>query len=584
VARLPGSNENERKLDWRPVLIVLGIALLLRFIHFAFVLKSPISYQLSPDENYYLSFAKAVAGGGSGLTETFAFLDPLYGYIAGLVFRMFGEEVFKVYFLQILLDTFTVFCLILVGRELDRPRAGLLAGLLYGTTVTALLFTTTLLKATWVANYMTMWVLCGLVLLRRPRPWAWVLFGILCGYGIALRSSLLPMALMALLLPWFGMLQSRRSLMETLRGTGFLVAGLLLPLALLAARNYQAIGKFSPLSSNNGIVLHMHFNVENPAGTTHLPSFVSYRNPDEMQRGYTAEAERRLGRELTPREVNTYWRGEAIDYIRTHPYAAARSVFFKFTTFFAHPEIPNNRFLADEGLFSPVLKILPSPFGWLLALGVPGFVLLLFRDRRALLLFAPIATAIVTVSIIAPIGRYRFHSVPMFALGAGLFLENLCLYLGQRKIRQTTLMLVAAALLAGLSFWLGSFVRLPLPRWDKAVYGYLKMGDLEAAKKVALKAVAEQPGYYKIHEALAAVAATEKDYPTAVNHYKRALQIKPDSHVAHFECARLLSIMGKNEEALAHARAAMEISPRTAYQTLVKKLTEKRSNKIDLGE
>ena len=43
-------------------------------------------------------------------------------------------------------------------------------------------------------------------------------------------------------------------------------------------------------------------------------------------------------------------------------------------------------------------------------------------------MMAPIATVIVTVSVFTPIDRYRFQAVPLFALGAGLFLHSLFEY------------------------------------------------------------------------------------------------------------------------------------------------------------
>ncbi len=574
MARSRSPKKVEFKSGWRSAWIVLAVVLALRFIHFAGALHSPLSYQLSPDENFYLRFAQAVAGGAGGSTVEFAFLDPVYGYIAGFVFRLAGENLFAVYVLQILLDTFTAFCLILIGRELKRPRAGLLAALIYGITVTALLFCTTLLKTVWVANFMTVWVLAALVLLRRPRAYGWVLFGILCGYGIALRSTLALMTLLALvLLPWLHVTWKGRSVMETLRGMGLLLLGLALPLALLTLRNHRAAGVQSPLTNNGGVVLHMHYNPDNPTGRTWIPSFVSYFHPSDIQRGYTQEAEKRLGRTLTPLEVDAYWRGQAIDYIRSNPLAAARSIAGKFAQFVAYPEIPNNRSLADERLFSPMLRILPSPFGWLFALGVPGLVLWLTRDRRAWLAFAPIATVVVTVTVFVAIDRYRFQAVPIFALGAGLFLDALAEYLGQDRIRPAALLLAAAAALGTASVLLAHPLRPLPPRLDKAVWGYIRMGDIGAAKQAGLKAAATQPNNYRLFEALAYIAAEEKDYAGAAEHYRRAIRIKPDSHVAHFRLARLLERMGRRDEAAAHAAAAVRIARRPEYEALLRELT-----------
>jgi 4-amino-4-deoxy-L-arabinose transferase-like glycosyltransferase len=568
-----GSQKTVNKSGYRPVLIVLGIVLILRLIHLAFAMLSPLSFQLSPDEDYYMRFALSVAQGNGGSTAQFAFMDPAYGYIAGMVFRIFGGSLFALYILQILLDTFTAFCLILIGRELQRPRAGLLAGLVYGFTVTGLLFCTTMLKTIWVANFMTVWVLCALMLLRKPKICGWLLFGLLCGYGIALRSTLLLMAGLALLLlPWLSMVQTRRAPREVARAAVMLILGLVLPVTLLSLRNLRAIGSFSPLPTNGGIVLHQRYNPDNRNADNWIPSFVSYWHPTDIYRGYSGEAQKRLGRKLTPREVDSYWRGQAMDYIFSHPSHVAGNILRKFVLFVAYPEIPNDRSLADERLFSPILRILPSPFGWLFALGTPGLVLLLLRDRRAWLLMAPIATMLITVILFDSIDRFRFQAVPIFALAAALFLEFLYEYINQQKTKQAVLMLLACAVLGTVSVSLAGSSPPQPPRWDKAVWGYLRMGNQAAAKKLALRAAEEQPDNYRIQSALGLIAASEGDYAGAANYYRRAIELRPNSHVDHYRLARLLVQIGLRDEAVEHATAAVRLAPQPEYRALLEEL------------
>jgi hypothetical protein len=164
-------------------------------------------------------------------------------------------------------------CIFLIGRELGRPRGGLYGALLYGLTCTAVLFSTTLLKATWVANFMVLWVLFGLILLRTRKLPPWFLFGIWCGYGIALRGTLLLMTGFAVvLLPWLSIVWSKRSVPDTARRVGLLVVGLALPVALLTVRNDHLSKTFSPLPNNGGVVLHQVYNADNPTGVNWVRS------------------------------------------------------------------------------------------------------------------------------------------------------------------------------------------------------------------------------------------------------------------------------------------------------------------------
>jgi tetratricopeptide (TPR) repeat protein len=568
------SQKTEKRAGYRSILIVLGIVLLIRIVHLAFAIRSPLSFQLSPDEDYYMRFALSVAQGSGGSTVQFAFMDPVFGYIAGTVFKLFGSSLFALYLLQIVVDTFTAFCVFLIGRELRRPRAGLWAALIYGFTVTALLFCTSMLKTIWVANFMTLWVLGGLLLLRKPRICGWLLFGLLCGYGIALRSTLTLMAGLAFVLPWLSATQEPRSRWEPVRAAGMILLGLMLPILLLSLRNLRAIGSFSPLPTNGGIVLHQRYNPDNPTADNWIPSFVSYSHPIDIQRGYTQEAQRRLGRAVSPREVDTYWRGQAMSYIFSHPSHVAGNILRKFALFIAYPEIPNDRSLTDERLFSPVLNILPSPFGWLLAMGVPGFALLLWHDRRGWLVLAPIATVVFIVSVFDAIDRFRFQAVPLFALGTGLFLEYLVEYLKQKRIKQSAIVLTVAAALGALSVSLAGFAPFPQTRWDRAIFGYLKMGKREEAKALAMRALEEQPGNFKIQQALGAIAVSEGDDAGAVNFYRRAVELKPDSFVDQYNLAVALVKVGLRREAMEHAAMAVRIFPNSENKLLLQRLTE----------
>jgi hypothetical protein len=183
------------------VCAVLAFVLALRVMHLSSALQSPLSYQPGPDEDYYLRFGEAVAAGHGADSSEFTFMDPGYGYLLGAVFKLVGVNVFAVYLLQALLDTATAYGILVAGRLLARPWAGLFGALLYGMTSTAIMFCAALLKEICVASFVMWWVVGALALYRSDRKLAWACFGVFCGIGIALRSTLLLLGLLALLLP-----------------------------------------------------------------------------------------------------------------------------------------------------------------------------------------------------------------------------------------------------------------------------------------------------------------------------------------------------------------------------------------------
>ena len=565
----------ERGSQRTAILVVLLVCMVVRLLHLGSALNSPLTFQPGPDEDYCFRFGQAVASGSASDTAEFAFMDPAYGYMLGLLFKLFRPNLYLIYFLQILVDTATAWGLYLIGRELGRPRGGLCAALLYSLTCTAVLFCTTLLKATWVASFMTWWVLLGLVLLRKGKPLHWALFGLLCGYGIALRSNLaLTAGLGWLLLAWLNLTWAKRSARQTALAAMCLAAGLAVPIALLSFRNDQLSKSFSPLPNNGGIVLYQLYNPDNPSSVSWLPKFVNYLHPTEIWRGYAHEAERRIGHALSPHEIDQYWRGQAIAYIQSHPAAALGNVVRKMCQFVAYTEVPNNRSLQQERVFSPVLRILPSPFGWLFALGVPGMLILLRRDRRALLTMAPIAATVATVSVFFVEDRYRFHCVPMLALGAGLFLEDLYVWLKGRQRLKWIAGLSVAASLGGLSVALAQQMPQPPISWNRAVWGYIKMGHREQAMTLAAKVALAEPTNSGIQEALGYMDAAEGRFESAIEHYRRATQLKPDSHVAHYNLARVLMKVGRRDEAKREAQIAADIAPLPEYVRVLTALTQ----------
>jgi len=554
----------------RPVIVfaVLAFVLALRIVHLSSASQSPLSYQPGPDEDYYLRFGQAVAAGSGAQTPEFTFMDPGYGYLLGAIFKVFGVNLFAVYLLQALLDTATAYAILTIGRMLGRPRAGLCGALLYGGTSTAILFCATLLKETCVAGFITWWVVCALAAQRSDRKLAWLGFGVFCGIGIALRSTLSLLALCALVLPGIAGRSGRDwALKAALIGVGLAVS-----LAPWSLRNERALGTMSPLPQNGGIVLHQVYNADNPQSAIWIPAFVNYSQPSEIWRGYAAEAERRTGHSLSPLAVDRYWRGQALDFMRDHPGAVVQDVGRKSLVFLADTEVPNNRSAAEERLFSPLLRLLPPPAAWLLAFGVAGLIWFAQGDRRWLVIATPLVLSWATFALFWAEDRFRFHTEPVLALCSGLFIDAVALNV--RNVRQSRLPVFAgvAVLIAAVSVYLGGRFPPPALRWDHVVWGYIKMGKLVDARELAERIAIEQPDNGPILEALGFLAAADRQYSAAAQYFGRAIAVRPRSYLAHYNLAKALLALGDRPKAAAEARAAMSLSPSADTQQLLSQI------------
>ncbi|HEX4241832.1 MAG TPA: tetratricopeptide repeat protein [Steroidobacteraceae bacterium] len=557
------------------ILVLLALALGLRLAHLSSALASPLSYQLSPDEGYYLTFSKAVAAGHGTDSAELISLDPGYGYLLGAAFRLFGANLFVVFLLQALLDTATVYGLVVIGRLLGRERAGLYGAAIYALTSTAIMYSAALLKEIWVASFVTWWVAAALKLTRsRSRaPWLW--FGAYCGAGVALRANLLLLGLLAFLLPvaasW-----PQRTYRRWAGNAALLAAGMAAMLAPWSMRNVSVHAGISPLPRNGGISLHQVYNKDNPTGEFWVPGFVSYLNPGEIWRGYETEAEARAGHALTPSEVDRYWRDQALEYMGREPVRVARVIARKALGFLSTAEIPDNRSTYEESLFSPIMRLLPRPTAALAVLGLAGLLVLAVRDRRWPIIAAPIFVAWITFALFFDSDRFRFHAATLLALCAGIWVDGI-----QRSLRETShrRLLGAAApavVLATIAVALGFGKPAPPIRWDQIAWGYIRMGRVDQAREVAERGARLEPNNGDIWEALGFTAIQRRQFEEAASDYRRAIQIRPRSHVAHYDLAKVYLELGDREHAAAEAARALDLDPLPEYRALAEQIERGR--------
>ena len=553
----------------RFALLVTAAAALLRLLHLAAAMRSPITFNPGPDEDFYLRFAGQVAQ-GAPLPIDFLFMDPLYGYLAGALFALAGSSVFALYALQAAVDTLTVYMLYRCGVALSAPRAGLVAAALYALSATAILFTATALKPTWVAAFVVGWTWLALGCLRGASPRRWLMLGLLCGLGIALRSNLLLLGAFALaVLP--ALASSGRTGVRPLAvRTAALGAGLALVLVVLAFNNSRAGLGWTPLPFNGGIVLHHLYNVDNPQARSTYPDFVAYRHPLDIWRGYRDEAHRRLQRAAPPAEVSAYWRGEALAYIRAEPAQFVRNAVRKLGEFIAWPEVPNNRILRQEQRYSAVLAALPSPFGWLLALGVPGLLLLARSDwRAAAVVAAPLLVCAATVMVFFAESRFRFHAVPSLAIAGGVLVDRAWAWLVARRWREPAIYATVAAATGALSLVL-AHGQAPVHRNEasREAWGFARMGDTDRAGALARQALAAGESDPALHELLGFLAARGGQHREAVGHYAAALALRPDGHATYHSLALSLAALDDTAAALAAIDIALAYADQPEYRQL----------------
>jgi 4-amino-4-deoxy-L-arabinose transferase-like glycosyltransferase len=549
---------------------VLLLALAVRVAQLAFAAVSPLIYELGPDEDYYQRFGQAVAAWHGQNAPEFTFMDPGYGFLLGGIFRLLGSNLFIVLLLQAFVDAATAFGILVAGRLLGRPRAGLYAAVMYALCTSALALSTSLLKEVWVVSFVTWWAVTALALLRAPRWWGWLGFGVLCGVGIALRSTMLLLALCGLLLPVFYRAEAPRA-GATRRVTGVAI-GLLAALLPWSWRNHAAFGGLSPLPTNSGIVLHQVYNDRNPQADLSFPEFVHFPRPSDVWRGYAAEASRRLDIPLNPMQIDRYWRGEALAFIVGHPGAVAADIWRKNLFWFISHEFSAGGSDVDQKRFSPLLRAIPPSGIWLLAVGLAGLVCLSRTDRRWPIIAAPIACAWLGVVVLVPEARFRFHAASMLALCGGVALDETLQSWRIPTLRLRAVAVVAVVIVvASMALVLGHRIPERSPRWNRIAWGYVRMGRDAQALEAAGQAARENPGDDTPLEILGYIKAARKDYAGAAAALQRAISLRPDSPLAHYNLSEVYLATGEREQAAVEARAAFALEPSEHNRALLQR-------------
>jgi hypothetical protein len=194
------------------------------------------------------------------------------------------------------------------------------------------------------------------------------------------------------------------------RGTALFAAGLACALVPVAWRNHRVSGAWVLTTTQAGQNFYTGNNELNPWGAYGAVPFVR-GNPHFEEDDFRAEAERRSGWSLAPREVSRFWFAEGFRHVRAHPAFALRATVRKLALFWNDFEISDNQ---DQYLLERVSWVLRLPllgFGWLPPLALIG-ALAARRTRAVRILVAFVAVYCASVVAFFVFSRYRIQIVP----------------------------------------------------------------------------------------------------------------------------------------------------------------------------
>jgi tetratricopeptide (TPR) repeat protein len=540
-------------LDERPVwpLVLAALAFLLKLAYVLETREALFARVPIMDSAYYDAMARDIAG-GQVLRPGAFFMGPLYPYVLGLVYAVFGRDFTVVRLLQALGGSATVALTFVLGRMVFRPSVGLVGALclcLYGT----ITFYEGHLLMTWLGTLLNLGALVVLVRgAASGKTAAFAAAGALIGLSALARANVLLFVPVALAWIVWVSRQSARSR----RAVAF-AASTAVFVFLAAVHNFAASRDFVLVTANAGLNFYIG-NSRISQGTFFPPHNVDFEDP--TSRTYV---EREMGRDMRPSEISRYWFDRTLDDMADEPGRAAARFARKAAMFASGYEIPQIESFDIARGEARMLRVLFVRYWWLGALALVGVLLSRASWRRYALLLGFVGAYAASIVVFFVTARYRVQIAPVVALFAGHALVSVlpgALASVRRAAAMAGLLIVALALTHPAIF-----------AWDPGelyfrehVHRARRLGELhrypEALGEID-RAIALFPDYAEGYVHRAEIHKEGGDLFKTAEDYARALDLDPGLASVHYDLAQALRRLNLDEEAVAAYEAAVRADP-----------------------
>ena len=574
---------------------VFAFVFLVRLIVLTRLASSPLFLPSGSDMHFYDEWAKQILHGRWTDHQAFYGL-PLYPFLLGLVYSVFGTSPFVPGLIQACLDAGTAVLIYritvrVIDGHLDQPTkgakiTGLFAAAGWCFFVPAQAYSAILMPTAGAA--FVFWLLVWQIVRTEVAPSAARCFGygLLAGVaamGVAAVLFLVPLLLAAIFV--------RQTITRSFAAAAtLLIVGVFIGTAPCWIHNYAVARDPVFLSAHGGINLWLG---NNPAATGY-PRFPGLRaGQAQMLRDSIDQAEAAAGRSLKRSEVSHYWSAKARDYITSNPGAWLKLLARKLGNFwnaFEYDDLGVIVNLRQHHILFPGLD-----FGLVAALGLAGAI----SSWRAFPLSrwaaAAIGLQLVAILPVFVTERYRLPVVPGLLILAALGMQQLWNSLARSNYAH------AAVQLSVIGF---STLFVTLPRHDPSLWALdaynagrfaLETNDLALAENQLSRANAlvpnnaetnfalgnlrlaqnRPPAARDIYESvlkidpkhkgalnnLGVIALNENQPARAADFLRRALALEPRNPKTHYLLAKALALDGNHDEARIEAARAAELDP-----------------------
>jgi tetratricopeptide (TPR) repeat protein len=546
-----------RSDPWVGLGLVVLFALILRLLHLWQMQGTLFESVLLGDSRGYDAWAQQIAAGDWVGKDVF-YQAPLYPYFLAVTYRLMGHDLLMVRLVQAVLGALSCGLLGYAGTRFFDRRVGIVAGVMLAAYPPAIFFDGLIQKSVLDVFLLCLGLaFCAGLATGRPALLDWAVLGAVMGALSLTRENALLLAAVV------GIWAVRRS---GARAALALAAGLVVVLAPVAIRNYAVGGEWYLTTSQFGSNLYIG---NNPRSDGSYMSLREGRGSPEFERIDATElAEASMGRSLRPSEVSRFWLTQTREYIESQPIDWLRLMLRKSRLLLGRTEIVDTESQESHAEYSLVIGVASHVwhFGVLLPLAIFGMFLAAAERDKLWPLYAMSLTYALSVVLFFVVARYRLPLVPLlipFAAGAVERLWRLCFASGAKQVSiRMVPALAATTFVAVLAAW-PAYSAAEQKAITEANLGVAlqESGQLTEAIEHYQRALALRPGYTPALSNLGTALRAAGRVDEAVALYGLALERDGDKATTHLNLGNAFMSQGRVSEAIASFRRAVSIDP-----------------------
>lgn len=536
--------------------LIFFTALILRLLNIIEVSATKPFYKgLLIDAQAYDTWGQQIAGGniiGKGVF----YQDPLYPYFLGLIYSIFGHNLFAVLILQSIIGAVSTLLVFLIGSRLVNKHVGLIAALLWAFHPTIIFYEGLIMKEG-LAVFLILFMVYELTIANESQQYKhWCFAGIALGLSALVRGNIL------LIIPFMIIWLFFEEKENFLRFSLAFVIGLLIVIMPVAIRNKLVGGGFVLTTSQAGANFYWGNN-ENSTGTLLTsPMFVRSKPPYEKE-DFASEAVRLTGKVMSDSEISRFWLRKGIEFILQHPRQYLKLQYQKLQLLLNNTELSDNYQYYYYNRFSALPKYSPVSYGLICSFGLLGMVLSIRNWKRLFSLYIFVTAYSLALMLFLISTRYRLPMVPILTIFAAVAVYWIWEKLSKKEFSSLG---YATTILVLFSFFAWKDVPW-VTQWNKvdvmALEGFelIGEGDIDTATSKFKEVIRLSPLDYDGHVGLGEIYLKKKRYLDAASEFEISLKEEPRSALLYNKIGLSYIYAGDFDKGIEVLYKSIELKP-----------------------